>query len=587
MSSTAEERVEIAEYWRIVWKRKWMILLPTALVLATAWIALHFVTPYYVSHALIAITDRDAVQALADEFADQGGRRGGDRRRAGDYAREKLGQLNQQVTGQRFIGPVGKRLGLDVDPTILTAAENMQARLPDLTLDELVTYAYTARLKPKIWIEPAGISLYKFKCKDEDPLFAYALARAVSDEFLNYTLGEGIEVVDRTQEFSSEQLERYQELLKQAEDALQAKQRQLQNRALSSQNPITEGNFAETRRLVDEADLEIITLERRIQRGVERLPADVGGTSSIRSKANSARLRSLASALNQAERNQVPLIIQGLAAGSVSGVVGSEVTNTRTELFAEIQTRVEKAFPRESLSTQQQARDVLYDQMTLESVRARRSRIRELLGQYSAGVAAAPAEQLELRRLQEDVDRYRQLVANIQERRITDDLHRYAQEASVSSRVKIIEPPAVPIKPAWPDRFRILLFAALAGPLLGLGAVILAEYMDNSLRTVEEIEHELGLPVLGTIPRLVPVNLKGRRRRANRRHQHAGMAGAWLLFCALDAAWAAGTPLAEPEEGAQATTDGELIRNGPSTALPTLDPAPPGGAYLHPEIDPR
>jgi hypothetical protein len=51
--------------------------------------------------------------------------------------------------------------------------------------------------------------------------------------------------------------------------------------------------------------------------------------------------------------------------------------------------------------------------------------------------------------------------------------------------------------------------------------------MDNSLRTVEEIERELGLPVLGTIPRLIPANLS--RRRSPRRRR-ADLAGAVLLF---------------------------------------------------------
>jgi hypothetical protein len=228
---------------------------------------------------------------------------------------------------------------------------------------------------------------------------------------------------------------------------------------------------------------------------------------------------------------QVPLIIQGLGAGTISNEAGSEVTRTRTELFAEIQARVEQAFPQATPADQKQMRDIVYDRITLKSVIARKARIQELLSQYSSGVVSAPEQQLELSRLQQEVDRYRTLVDNIQERRISDGLQRTAQEASVTSRVKIIEQPAVPLRPAWPDRFRVLLLAFLAGPLLGLGAIVLAEYMDTSLKTVEEIEHELGLPVLGAVPRLVPANLRAGRRRLRRRAKEAGAAGA--LLCAL------------------------------------------------------
>jgi len=517
----SEDRVELGEYARIVWKRKWMVLVPTAIVLVTAWIGLRFVTPSYESHALIEIIDQDVIESVADEFADQT-RRGGRRDRPSDYEEERVRKLNQQVTGQRFLGPVGKRLGLQQDPEVLTAAQNMQSRLPDLKLDDLVVYAYTAQLKEKIEVESSGISLYQFNCKDEDPQFAYALARAVAEEYLSYALAEGIEVVDRTQVFSVEQLERYQRLLATAENALEAKQRQLQGRALNIQSPVTDESFAAAKRLLDEADLEITSLQGRIERGLDRVPPMLKRQGTIESKINSGRLASLSGMLRQAEVNQLPISIQGGAAG---GMVAAEVSQTRQELFAEIQEQVARAFPTESLAIQNLIRDIVFDRRTLASVQARRDRIEQLLGSYSARVVQAPEDDIQLRRLQDEVERYRGLVANIEERRITDDLRKYAQEASASARVKIIQQPEVPTKPSSPDRGRILLLALCAGPLLGIGAVIIAESMDTSFKTVEEIEQELGLSVLGTIPRLFDSTLQVKRKRTRGGIERAGVAG--------------------------------------------------------------
>lgn len=517
--SESEDKVDLAQYARIVWKRKWMVLLPTALVLLTTWIGLRFVTPLYRSYAIIEIIDQDVVEALADEFA-AGRRPGRDRT---DDSDERVGELNQQVTGPRFLTPVGKRLGLDKSPGIMAAAQQLQVRLPDLKLDDLVVNAYTAQLKSKIIVEEAGISQYKFIAEDEDPQFAYALAREVAEEYLDYTLEQGIEVVDRTQAFSTEQLERYRRELTKAENQLQAKQRELQGRALITQNPITADNFFATRRLVDEADLETATLEQRMEKGLDRLPPALRKPGVLESKVASSSVASLSDMLRQAELNQVPLVIQGQTAG---GVVESEVSRTRQELFAEIQDRVAQAFPTESQAVQNQIRDIVFDRRTLVSVRARRQIVQEYLNNYSAGVVRAPGDDIELRRMQDQVDRYRQLVANIEERRNTDDLRRNALEASVSSRVKVIELPQVPLKPAWPDRARVLLLALFAGPLLGLGAVMVIEFMDTSLKTVEEIEQELGLPVLGTIPRLIDVNRQPRRPRRGRRRSAIESAGA-------------------------------------------------------------
>ncbi len=550
MSEGQEDKVQLGEYLRILWKRKWMLIAPTVLVTATAWIALNFVTPIYVSSALIQIIDRDVVESVAEDFT--GSRSSGRRDLPRDYERQRVAKFNQEVTGQRFLAPVGRRLGLDKDEEIRAAAANLRTRLPDLSLDELIIYAYTRRLKEKITVEPAGIALYRFSSRDEDPLFAYAVARAVADEYLSFSLREGIEVVDRTQEFSDEQLARFQKLLTEAEDAIEAKQREISSRALWSQNPVTAANLSESRRLLDQADVEIASLERRIQRGLERLPASMGGLAAIEAKVMSSRLSSLAGALAQAERNQVPLIIQGLGDGAIP-VAGSEVTSTRTELFSEIQAQVERVFPQALTADQKQVRDIVYDRVTSRSVAARRARVQELIGQYSAGVVSAPEQELELRRLQENVDRYRSLVDKIQERRISDALQRTAQEAGVSARIKIIEQPAVPVRPAWPDRPRIMLFALVAGPLLGLGAIILIEYMDTSLRTVEEIEHELGLPVLGTIPRLVPTTLRASNRRARRRAKEAGAAGALLVVALLSGAGGVAASTSPPRAATAAT----------------------------------
>jgi capsular polysaccharide biosynthesis protein len=57
--------------------------------------------------------------------------------------------------------------------------------------------------------------------------------------------------------------------------------------------------------------------------------------------------------------------------------------------------------------------------------------------------------------------------------------------------------PTAPIKPrkAWD-----LAIAVVAGLILGLGAALLAERLDTSVRTPDDVERLFGLPVIGIIP---------------------------------------------------------------------------------------
>ena len=56
-------------------------------------------------------------------------------------------------------------------------------------------------------------------------------------------------------------------------------------------------------------------------------------------------------------------------------------------------------------------------------------------------------------------------------------------------------------KPSRPKVVLNMLLAVIAGLVLGIGFAYFLEYLDTSVRTMEEVERLLGLPVLGIVPR--------------------------------------------------------------------------------------
>jgi polysaccharide biosynthesis transport protein len=72
----------------------------------------------------------------------------------------------------------------------------------------------------------------------------------------------------------------------------------------------------------------------------------------------------------------------------------------------------------------------------------------------------------------------------------------------VPERIRVIQPALVPELPAWPKMKLIFAMALLGGLGVGLGSSFLLYSINTSLRTVDEVEHYLGLPVLGTVPKL-------------------------------------------------------------------------------------
>lgn len=89
---------------------------------------------------------------------------------------------------------------------------------------------------------------------------------------------------------------------------------------------------------------------------------------------------------------------------------------------------------------------------------------------------------------------YQQLASELQTARITEN-----GEGGYVSVIDVAQQPTAPVAPA---RKRIFITAVICGLLLGLGAAVLLENLDDSVRSPEEIRVGMGLPVLGTIPRI-------------------------------------------------------------------------------------
>jgi len=100
--------------------------------------------------------------------------------------------------------------------------------------------------------------------------------------------------------------------------------------------------------------------------------------------------------------------------------------------------------------------------------------------------------------LKRDVDTYRQLYEGL--------LQRY-REVGVAggvgvNNITVVDRAEVPKVPFKPNLQRNLMIALAIGLMGGIGLAFLFEHLDDSLKVPQDIEKELGLPVLGVIPQV-------------------------------------------------------------------------------------
>jgi len=131
----------------------------------------------------------------------------------------------------------------------------------------------------------------------------------------------------------------------------------------------------------------------------------------------------------------------------------------------------------------------------LQALQPKVEALKRIVSDYDQQLETLPDKSLRLARLQRaaqaDEKIYLMMQEKFQESRIT--------EVGQLGQVRLIDPARQPQEPVRPRKKLNLLLGFIVGIGLGVGLTFLFEYMDNTVRTIEDIE-KIGVTVLGSIP---------------------------------------------------------------------------------------
>ena len=123
--------------------------------------------------------------------------------------------------------------------------------------------------------------------------------------------------------------------------------------------------------------------------------------------------------------------------------------------------------------------------------------------QYRGNISRRPQLEREESKLVHEVETNQAIYDAFLESKTSAQINEAIQSTNLGVRISVIEKADRPITPVKPDRLKIVVIAAMFGMICGLGSILMTEYMDDSFRSVDEVQRILKLPVLGTIPKTV------------------------------------------------------------------------------------
>ena len=147
-------------------------------------------------------------------------------------------------------------------------------------------------------------------------------------------------------------------------------------------------------------------------------------------------------------------------------------------------------------------------QSLVNAYSAREAALLQRMGQLRRENLSLPEKGLQLIRLQRDVELQESLYSQLKEK-YQETL---IQESGKVEEVTVVKPAVVPAEPFnMPSKLIIVMTGIVMGLIIGVVFAFLAEVLDTSMGTIEDVEELLKVPVLGVIPQLGS-DTKGKKR---------------------------------------------------------------------------
>ena len=488
---------DAGELVRVFGRRRWLVALPWALAVAIGVTAAFMLKPVWFSNTVLLL---DRGQALQGPLGTISG---------GPDVDQQADIMREQIQSSLFLRSVVASSGAKEDRATREWALKYAARFPGLSPDEQVEAFLVDYLREAISIRRSKGKLFQVTVADYDPDRAKRFCESVANQFVASSKARQLEAVQQQQEFSTEQQQVYKRALDEAESRLESARRNAISTTLTG-SVVNAGNAAFAGSLLEQAGTEadeqrqhVSELRHQFGKGIRENDPRLLTSPEISSL--TAQLASLQLQLGRA------MLTEGTTTG------GSGLRLSLAKRTAELEAALSEVAARVLPAMGSDAQDLLVRYCVAQADLAARESwhtwLRGQVASYQSEIVMAPNREMDITRLQAEVERARTLYSTFQQQSAAAQIAEAFQQAKMSGRFVVMEPANRPLSPGKPNRPLVVLLAFVIGGVVGIGTALVVEHHDQSVKNVEDVEHLLGLPVLGQVPRVEELQRSGRASR--------------------------------------------------------------------------
>jgi succinoglycan biosynthesis transport protein ExoP len=447
-----EKEVHLSHYLWILRRHKWKLLSFVAFCVASTLIVSARLTPIYEATASLDI-DRQAPAAIIGQDA---------ARLPSADADQFLATQIKTIQSDSVIRPVVERFNL---------AGHEEASIDNKLLSTRVQNAPVKLSSLKV-TRPPNTYLLLVSYRSPDPELAANVANGIAQSYILHTYNIRFTAAAGLSTYMEKQLDELKAKMEQSSARLAQFERDL-----SVINPEEKTSILSSRLL--QLNTEFTTAQGdRVRKQAAFDSVKNGSLEAAEASTQGDQLRRLADRLDEVrERFAVIKTQYGgghpeyKKAASQVGELELQFSSLKNNITGRVGLEFQEATNRENMLKQ-----------AVADVKAEFDRINAHSFEYKAVKQEADA----------DKGLYEELVRKIKEAGINSSFQ--------NSSIRLSDPARPPLRPVFPDQRMNGILAFLFSSLLGVGAAVLADVMDNSIRDPEQVQRELKTDVLGSLP---------------------------------------------------------------------------------------
>ncbi len=473
----AEREAHLLDYWKVVVRRRWVVYLTTAVITTAATLAAFMQRPVYRATVQLQIEQstpkflpfQDVNAAVNEPGADfyQTQYRIIQSR---NIARRVIEALDLAHTPQ-FVGEVAAGASKGAAPGARSAEDD--AWIVDLFLGNLmVTPIRNSRLVSVSFDSPAAD-------------LAARVANAVADAYITFTLDTGYTKSESASNSMVQQIKDLQDDIARSMRALQEYARDHQLLFVNGQQNSAEQDLGALRAEYGRAQMDRIAKEASYRALKE---ADPGSVREVAVNPVIAELRSSCANLEKdyAER--------------------SDKFKPDWPPMIDLRSRLEAA--RNQLETEKlriAGRVVATAEVEYREVVQKEAGLKAALDRMTSQVQGLNLSTITYYSLKTDLESKKKNLETILDREGQTGISARLSDKAMSN-IRVVDRAEVPSAPFKPRRKLSILFGLACGLVLGTALGFFLEYMDNSIKTPEDVERHLNLPTLAVVPSMTELH---------------------------------------------------------------------------------